>query len=233
MGIESIMSALCLTMSCNSLYNGTIPNDFIDQTYFYDFNDTETSAAVKSLHLEILKRELSGKVLKVTSLEDFPLSWTEKVNGTQVGRGVAFNLLHILMEKYNFTYELVMPKNNIVGSTNDMEGSIIELLQTGEIDLAASFIPILADARRHIKFSTSLDEGEYYMIMIRPAESASGSGLLAPFQKTVWVLILISLLAVGPIIYWLIKFRNRFAKDEMQKIYPLPHCIWFVINFSN
>lgn len=64
--------------------------------------------------------------------------------------------------------------------------------------------------------------------MIRPAESASGSGLLAPFQYTVWVLILISLLAVGPIIYWLIKFRNRFAKDDGQKIYPLPQCIWFV-----
>lgn len=96
-----------------------------------------------------------------------------------------------------------------------------------EIDFAAAFIPILADARRHIKFSTGLDEGEYYMIMIRPAESASGSGLLAPFQLTVWVLILISLLAVGPIIYWLIKFRNRFAQDD-QKIYPLPHCIWFV-----
>lgn len=94
--------------------------------------------------------------------------------------------------------------------------------------MAAAFIPILADARRHIKFSSSLDEGEYYMIMIRPAESASGSGLLAPFQKSVWILILISLLAVGPIIYWLIKFRNRFTKDDAQKIYPLPQCIWFV-----
>lgn len=64
--------------------------------------------------------------------------------------------------------------------------------------------------------------------MIRPAESASGSGLLAPFQLTVWILILISLLAVGPIIFWLIKILNRFAKDGNQKIYPLPQCIWFV-----
>lgn len=66
------------------------------------------------------------------------------------------------------------------------------------------------------------------MIMIRPAESASGSGLLAPFQSTVWILILISLLAVGPIIFWLIKFLNRFAKNDQQKIYPMPQCIWFV-----
>lgn len=78
-----------------------------------------------------MKDKLNGRVLKVTSLEDFPLSWTEEVNGTRVGRGVAFNLLNILMDKYNFSYELVMPKNNIVGSTNDMEGSIIELLQSG------------------------------------------------------------------------------------------------------
>lgn len=81
--------------------------------------------------MEQLKKQLNGKVLRVTSLEDFPLSWTEQVNGTRVGRGVAFNLLNVLMKKYNFTYELQMPKNNIVGSTNDMDGSMIELLQTG------------------------------------------------------------------------------------------------------
>lgn len=94
--------------------------------------------------------------------------------------------------------------------------------------MAIAFLPIFADARSNLRYSAGLDEGEYFMIMNRPGESASGSGLLAPFQLDVWILILVSLLAVGPCIYYLIIIRNRLTKDEEQKIYPLPHCIWFV-----
>jgi glutamate receptor, ionotropic, invertebrate len=86
----------------------------------------------------------------------------------------------------------------------------------------------LADARKHMLYSTSLDEGEWMIVMIRPSESASGSGLLAPFDQNVWMLILVSLLAVGPIIYLLIIVRYKLTKDKEQKAYTLPHCVWFV-----
>ncbi|EAA00639.3 AGAP011968-PA [Anopheles gambiae str. PEST] len=132
------------------------------------------------------------------------------------------------MEKFNFTYELVMPEQNIVGSSNDMAGSVLQLLTNGTADMAVSFLPILADARQHIRYSTGLDEGEWIMIMVRPMESASGSGLLAPFNRDVWILILVSLLAVGPIIYGLLILRHRLTKDKEQIIYTLPHCVWFV-----
>lgn len=80
-----------------------------------------------------------------------------------------------------------------------------------------------------LKYSSSiLDEGEWIMIMKRPPGSASGSGLLAPFTNEVWVLILVSLVAVGPIIYGLIVLRYKLTKDRIQKTYPLPHCVWFV-----
>lgn len=98
-----------------------------------------------------------------------------------------------------------------------------------QADIASVFMPILADARNYIEYSTTtLDEGEWIMIMLRPAESATGAGLLAPFDRDVWILILISLLAVGPIIYGLIIIRYKLTKDNIQKIYPMPHCIWFV-----
>lgn len=80
-----------------------------------------------------------------------------------------------------------------------------------------------------VKYSSSiLDEGEWIMIMKRPAGSASGSGLLAPFTNEVWILILVSLFAVGPIIYGLIVLRYKLTRDRTQKTYPLPHCVWFV-----
>lgn len=67
------------------------------------------------------------------------------------------------------------------------------------------------------------------MLMKRPTESAQGSGLLAPFTLGVWSLILVSLLAVGPIIYALILLRNWLCPfDEKNKTFPLPGCVWFV-----
>ncbi|XP_063708736.1 glutamate receptor ionotropic, delta-2 [Culicoides brevitarsis] len=222
MAFELILSSLCMNISCD------VP-EVPETTFYWDFNDTASSYEKKQENLQKIRDSLNGQVLKVTTLQDPPLSWSEEdENGVLVGKGIAFNLFNVLTEKFNFTYELILPKNNIIGSTDDFAGSLLEQVQTKQVDVAVAFLPILADAREHIRFSTGLDEGEYYMIMTRPAESASGSGLLAPFQLYVWLLILISLLAVGPCIYYLIILRNRLTKDEKQKIYPLPHCIWFV-----
>lgn len=95
--------------------------------------------------------------------------------------------------------------------------------------MAAAFLPLLSEQRSFIFYSTTtLDEGEWIMVMQRPRESASGSGLLAPFEFWVWILILVSLLAVGPIIYFLIILRNKLTGDTIQKPYSLGHCAWFV-----
>lgn len=67
--------------------------------------------------------------------------------------------------------------------------------------MAAVFMPVMADARAFITYSTTtLDEGNWIMLMNRPGESATGSGLLAPFDRNVWLMILLSLLTVGPFI---------------------------------
>lgn len=66
------------------------------------------------------------------------------------------------------------------------------------------------------------------MIMKRPPSSADGSGLMAPFTTSVWLLILLSLLTVGPLIYGLIVLRYKLTKDRSQQTYPMPHCVWFV-----
>ncbi|XP_058828644.1 glutamate receptor ionotropic, kainate 4 [Topomyia yanbarensis] len=194
----------------------------------YYKSESQNSQALKDAYWEQLANELHGRTLKVTTLEDWPLSYTERINGTLIGRGVAFTLFEFIMEKYKFNYTLVMPEHNILGSSADMQGSIIELLAQEKADVAVAFLPILADARQHILYSAGLDEGEWMMIMVRPMESASGAGLLAPFQRDVWILILVSLLAVGPIIYALLVLRYKMTKDTEQARYALPHCVWFV-----
>lgn len=225
-GIEILFENICLNITCDSVANS---DDYFPDT-MSESNMTEmTTSEVKEMVLDRLRKEINGRTLRVVTLNDKPLSFVDTVNGSLVGTGVSFDLLEFLTEKFNFTYELIVPDKNIVGSTQDFEGSLIEILGEGKADLAAAFLPILSDAREHIYYSkTTLDEGEWIMIMTRPAESATGSGLWAPFDLNVWILILLSLICVGPIIYLLIIIRMKLTKDKDQQVYPLPHCIWFV-----
>lgn len=94
--------------------------------------------------------------------------------------------------------------------------------------MAAGFLPILSAYEEEISYSPMLDTGDWVVLMKRPKESATGSGLLAPFTKEVWCLIILSLLVVGPVIYLLILLRSRLCKDEQYRVFPLPSCIWFV-----
>lgn len=49
-------------------------------------------------------------------------------DGKLVGKGVAFKLLQFLMDKYNFTYEIVKHQRNIIGSPDDFSGSLLQSL---------------------------------------------------------------------------------------------------------
>lgn len=96
-------------------------------------------------------------------------------------------------------------------------------------DVAAAFLPVVREGQQLIQYSRNLDNGEWVVLMKRPTESAQGSGLLAPFTFEVWLLILVSLIAVGPTIYLIIYLRYKLCPiDEKNKVFPLPHCVWFV-----
>lgn len=57
------------------------------------------------------------------------MSYVEEENGTMVGKGVAFEVLKFLTEKFNFTIKLVNITSNIIGSSDDKNGSIIEAFE--------------------------------------------------------------------------------------------------------
>lgn len=263
-GTEVLFEELCsVDIICNATDDAIVDNSVVQ------LNTPGTVAnggagielSITQKRLMFLKEELSGLTLNVTFMDDFPLSYKDTSTGKP--KGVAIDILEFLMEKFNFTYVLVTPEKNIMGSSEQYAGSIMELLDTEvtvwtiidslsilpilrrwffndvmmwtnnfqRADVAASFLPIMTDPNKHIYYSSvTLDEGEWVMMMRRPQESATGNGLLAPFSMDVWILILISLLLVGPILYFLVLFRSRFTKGKHfdQPMYSMPHCVWFV-----
>lgn len=161
-----------------------------------------------------------------------------------IGTGIAFEVISMLQDKYKFNYTVIPPEDNVFLTTNQKMGArdlivnnvgkrhhcIIALfsLNFQEADIVAAFLPIMNSFHGEIWYSRGFDTAEWVVLMKRPRESATGSGLLAPFTTSVWILIILSLLVVGPIIYLLVLLQARLCKDDNNKVYPLPACVWFV-----
>lgn len=161
----------------------------------------------------------------VTSWNDMPFSGIAKENGTFVGKGYAFYLLDLISAKLNFSYTIVPPSEHVLG---DERNGILGLLHQKKVDMAVAFLPVLPEMRRFCSFSTALDETRLTALMQRPQESATGSGLLAPFDRTVWILVLTALICVGPVIYLFALVRAKLWNDPDSENYSLPSCVWFV-----
>ncbi|XP_014253533.1 glutamate receptor ionotropic, kainate 2 [Cimex lectularius] len=169
---------------------------------------------------------LKGRTLKILTFDDMPLSGVKKGTGKRRldGIGIAFELVKTLQQKYGFEYEVT----NVLPVVGDKDTGALSKLVNMEADMVAAFLPVLPQSHQYITWGVELYQASYYVLMKRPADSNTGSGLLAPFDSAVWVLILISLLAVGPIMYLVMWLRMKLCRDEYAQVFPLPSCVWFV-----
>lgn len=152
-GIELLLASLCIncTMERNennrtNMDNPYPNNQFLASTAIPIAGSTDSHndhaqvldnrmAALQ--YLRELREWLSGKHLRIATLEDYPLSYTIKFpNGTRKGKGVAFELIDFLQDKFNFTYDVVVPEKNIIGSNADFRQSLLEKLNKSVIACA-------------------------------------------------------------------------------------------------
>ncbi|XP_011166760.1 glutamate receptor ionotropic, delta-1 isoform X2 [Solenopsis invicta] len=192
---------------------------FIFATCCITFGKNDTTTEESSVETTIPAK------MKITSWNDMPFSGLVKENGTWVGKGYAFYLLELLSSKLNFTYTIVPPKQHVLGNS---QNGILNLLYEKKVDMAVAFLPILPELREYCTFSTTLQQSELTVLMKRPIESATGSGLLAPFNTMVWLLVLASVLSMGPIIYIFAMFRRKLWNEPDIENYSIFSCVWFV-----
>nr|XP_034191723.1 glutamate receptor ionotropic, delta-1 isoform X2 [Osmia lignaria] len=180
-----------------------------------------------SIHLDDDDSDREENLLQsqitVTSWNDMPYSGIVQENGEWVGKGYAFYIFNIISTKLNFTYTIIPPKEHILG---DEKSGVLGLLNEKKAEVAVAFLPVLPEMRRYCSFGASLDETRLTAVMKRPQVSATGSGLLAPFETTVWLLVLASLISIGPIIYIFTKIRKLW-NDPTSENFTLSSCLWF------
>ncbi|XP_059469669.1 ionotropic receptor 93a [Neocloeon triangulifer] len=166
--------------------------------------------------MEEIGDSLSGKILKVTTIEDMPLSGTETINGTVRGVGMVFEMLELLEETLNFSH-IVVPSTDPV-----------ETVFQGKADFISAFLPIPRQPDG-LSYSTPLSVAKWVLLMPRPSKSLFGSGLLAPFTLEVWMLTLSTLVIMGPLFFSIIKLRHKLVRPSAAKsrLYRLGECVWF------
>lgn len=146
-GIELLVAA-ALCLACPSL-NQTMPEGLIELSddgsvvteipIDKSIEETGVDEDAPAETLEVLRNKkqklrqmrdwINGKHLRIATLEDYPLSYTQLLdNGTRIGQGVSFQIIEFLQKKFNFTYDVVVPQDNIIGSTTDFDRSLIEMV---------------------------------------------------------------------------------------------------------
>lgn len=146
-GIELLVAA-ALCLACPSL-NQTMPEGLIELSddgsmvteipIDKSIEETGVDEDAPAETLEVLRNKkqklrqmrdwINGKHLRIATLEDYPLSYTQVLdNGTRIGQGVSFQIIEFLQKKFNFTYDVVVPQDNIIGSTTDFDRSLIEMV---------------------------------------------------------------------------------------------------------
>ncbi|XP_054261952.1 glutamate receptor ionotropic, delta-1 [Macrosteles quadrilineatus] len=220
--VNILLASLCANYP-PSYYNSTTTTTPYPT---YTRSPRDTFKCVLKTDEQLKKELLRGKKLKIATLQrDMPLSGV-KMNGTELQLdGIAAEMVEVLKEKFGFSYEVLTPERNILGDEHE---GIFSMLNKGEVDMAAAFLPVVPGSHRMVLWGVEMVQNDYYVLMKRPKESASGSGLLAPFDTEVWLLILLSLLVVGPIMYLVMYLRVRIGDNKDIKVYPLSACVWFV-----
>lgn len=131
-GMALMLSAICLNSALCPSPHPPAGVNLVQSVH----RDLKSTSKVIEDELAKLAAEIKGQILNITTLEDFPLSYVERSNETEklmygefVGRGWAFEFFEYLMTKFNFTYRIVRPDSNIVGGTNDSDGSLMMMIR--------------------------------------------------------------------------------------------------------
>ncbi|XP_037069520.1 glutamate receptor ionotropic, delta-1-like [Pollicipes pollicipes] len=154
------------------------------------------------------------------------------LNSTQQPDRWSFRVINILASVYNFTPEYV-PSANPSGGVPDAAGGwggLTGQLLREEVDMTGNFLVSSTERLDLVSFGETIGYSQIGLLIERPKAETRDDSLLAPFSNKVWIMILISMLVMGPLIWGIIRFRVWLATSDkhLNRIIPLGSCVWFV-----
>ncbi|XP_067120931.1 glutamate receptor ionotropic, kainate 5-like [Centruroides vittatus] len=181
------------------------------------------------------KSDFNSKTLRVTSLSKSDEVFYNCTESCEVFR-FSFAAIDFLAEVFNFSYQVVKPEDNTFGIKEIINGTVvwngmIKMLANGEADLAAGLFFITEERKEAIDFSLPIINDRMGLITLSPKEAGNYKALYAPFDKNVWIILIITSFIMVPIIYGCLRMDRYMRNDTNPEHYfTFSDCIWFVFS---
>ncbi|XP_046444793.1 glutamate receptor ionotropic, delta-1-like isoform X1 [Daphnia pulex] len=168
---------------------------------------------------------LNGKILRVAAVEISPfVEFVRDENGIVVdGKGFSFEILAALMETYNFSITIEVPKDKAYGAllANGTWNGMIGMILNNESDVGIGSFSVTHVRNRVVDFTVAYYEESSGILIPAPTLGKQTSAFVKPFHFRVWI-ILIAILGILPCIMWvqskiLAKAKMSMARKREQR----------------
>ncbi|CAL4102797.1 unnamed protein product, partial [Meganyctiphanes norvegica] len=176
-----------------------------------------------------------GRTIPVTSVH-FP-PWQIFVKdkfGRVVGyQGLKFEVLNELAAKLNFTYVVRPPPDGKWGARdeNGNWNGMIKMVQDNEVVLGVAAFNVNAERMGVVNFTVTIDYQPYAFMIARPKESSRVLLFMEPFTNDTWILIAITVLIMGPILFLINRWSYYYIYYDLmdgQGLFQITNCSWYV-----
>ncbi|XP_032779707.2 ionotropic receptor 93a isoform X1 [Daphnia magna] len=173
------------------------------------FNQTINCLIMSSLAIFVVFRtapvnslatraNFGGVEMKFVAIHNPPFDiFIRGPNGTFTVRGVALNIINWMSRYYNFKVTLVAVNETLVEKFGTNEAAYHQLIEEKDIDGIICAFGLTLDRMKRMDYTSSFSWVDGFSLVVpRPGEESRLFAFTGPFQPTVWLFILISLMFI-------------------------------------
>ncbi|XP_064080693.1 glutamate receptor ionotropic, delta-1-like [Macrobrachium nipponense] len=164
--------------------------------------------------------QMKGRELILAANDNWPFFGIGRGPGSFGGRkrnvGIDVSIVDTLSSSLNFTYRVVSPADGKWGGPlpNGTVTGLIGMVNRHEADLAICEITVTSGRESVVDFTNPYYQESITLISRAPAEKSRTFAVFSPFTVQVWIIIVVSCLAMGPILKLEYKVLARYLREK-------------------
>ncbi|XP_076045830.1 uncharacterized protein LOC143028076 [Oratosquilla oratoria] len=170
------------------------------------------------LNLDLQYSDFSGRVLRVSVVDNWPFFKLEELpgGGVRADSGIDYNILTTLAGARNFSYVIVQPDDGQWGSLRP-DGSVsgmVGAVARHETHMAIDEITITNARRSVVDFTQPYFQETTVLVSRYPAELSRALAVFQPFTLQVWLSLVVALVLVGPVLHSAARLSSHLQRAQ-------------------
>uniref|UniRef100_A0AAG5CQN3 Ionotropic glutamate receptor L-glutamate and glycine-binding domain-containing protein n=1 Tax=Anopheles atroparvus TaxID=41427 RepID=A0AAG5CQN3_ANOAO len=175
-------------------------------------------------------KNFEGRIFSIPVIHKPPWHFVLYGNTSENVGGRDHNLMQLIAERMNFSFQYMEPPEKIQGIALSAEDNAsfsgaLGMLQRREVDLYLGDVAVTWERMKAVEFSFFTLADSAAFVTHAPRKLNEALALVHPFQLTVWPPVIITILISGPILFLIISTPFRW-----RRMHDLERCIWYTIN---